>query len=127
MIMTFRQCHHHQREELRHSLWAISHPMLKNLICNYHQFYLLSLSLWKDFHDLIKILWSIYSEKFFETAGRVVDVILVTSKKDGSFMNYGYAEFSSSEEAQKVRIVLFFLFVKIITSLIESMHDHRQI
>lgn len=101
--------------------------MLKNLICKYHQFYLLSLSLGKDFHDLIKILWSIYSEKFFETAGRVVDVILVTSKKDGSFMNYGYAEFSSSEEAQKVRIALFFFFVKIITSLIESMHDHRQI
>ncbi|CAL9216299.1 unnamed protein product [Arabidopsis halleri] len=43
-------------------------------------------------------------EKFFETAGRVVDVILVTSKKDGSFMNYGYAEFSSSEEAQKALV-----------------------
>ncbi|CAH8253552.1 unnamed protein product [Arabidopsis lyrata] len=43
-------------------------------------------------------------EKFFETAGRVVDVRLVTSKKDGSFMNYGYAEFSSSEEAQKALV-----------------------
>lgn len=48
------------------------------------------------------------SENFFKEAGEVVDVRFSTSRDDGSFRGFGHVEFASAEEAQKVRLLLFY-------------------